>query len=93
MRRASIREKPEQLTLDSMRYRTGRGGPRHGAGRTRGIRPRVMHREREPIVARVPVHVTIRLKRGIPSLRQPRFVRRFRSSLLESNIGEAYCFG
>jgi len=49
-----------------------------------------MHREREPIVARVPVHVTIRLKRGIPSLRQPRFVRRFRSSLSEACVRHGF---
>ena len=47
------------------------------------MRPRVMHRQRECIVARLPVHVTIRVRRGIPTLRQPRFVRRFRSSLSE----------
>ena len=68
----------------------GRGGPRHGAGRPRGIRPRVMHRQRERIVARVPVHVTIRLRRGIPSLRQPRFVRRFRSSLSEACVRHGF---
>ena len=37
---SSKRKEPEQLTLDAMRYRTGRGGPRYGAGRPRGIRPR-----------------------------------------------------
>ena len=58
----------EQLTLDAVRYNSGRGGPRRGAGRPRGARPRVMHRPRERIVARVPVHVTIRLRRGIPTL-------------------------
>jgi REP element-mobilizing transposase RayT len=42
-----------------------------------------MHRQRECIVARLPVHVTIRVRRGIPTLRQPRFVRRFRSFLSE----------
>ena len=73
-----------------MRYRTGRAGPRHGAGRPRGIRPRVMHRQREGIVARLPVHVTIRLRRGIPTLRQPRFVRRFRSSLSEACVRHGF---
>ncbi len=84
------RKRPEQLTLDSVRYHSGRGGPRHGAGRPRGIRPRVMHRYRERIVARVPVHVTIRLRSGIPTLRQPRFVRRFRSSLSEACIRHGF---
>ena len=49
-----------------------------------------MHRQRERIVARVPVHVTIRLRRGIPSLRQPRFVRRFRSSLSEACVRHGF---
>ena len=80
----------EQLTLDAMRYHTGRGGPRHGAGRPRGARPRVMHRLRERIVARVPVHVTIRLRRGIPTVRQPRFVRRFRASLAQACVRHGF---
>jgi len=49
-----------------------------------------MHRLRERIVARVPVHVTIRLRRGIPTLRQPRFVRRFRTSLGEACIRHGF---
>jgi REP element-mobilizing transposase RayT len=90
MVRSSKSKKPEQLTLDAMRYRTGRGGPRHGAGRPPGIRPRVMHRQREGIVARVPVHVAIRLRRDVPTIRQPRFVRRFRSSLSEACIRHGF---
>ena len=49
-----------------------------------------MHRPRERIVARVPVHVTIRLRRGIPTLRQPRFVRRFRTSLSEACVRHGF---
>jgi REP element-mobilizing transposase RayT len=49
-----------------------------------------MHRPREPIAARVPVHVTIRLRRGIPTLRQPRFVRRFRTSLSEACVRHGF---
>jgi hypothetical protein len=55
-----------------------------------GIRPRVLHRQREGVVARLPVHVTIRLRRGIPTLRQPRFVRRFRSSLSEACVRHGF---
>ena len=40
-----------------------------------------MHRAREHLQARIPQHVTIRLRSGLPTLRQPRFVRRFRVSL------------
>ena len=89
MARSTHRKKPEQLTLDAVRYYSGRGGPRHGAGRPPGIRPRVRHRQREHIVARVPVHVTIRLKRGIPTLRQP-VLRRFRSSLTEACVRHGF---
>ena len=49
-----------------------------------------MHRPRERIVARHPHHVTIRLRDGIPSLRQPRFVRRFRSSLSEACVRHGF---
>ena len=49
-----------------------------------------MHRQREGIVARLPVHITIRLRRGIPTLRQPRFVRRFRSSLSEACVRHGF---
>ena len=89
MARSTHTKRPEQLTLDAMRYKTGRGGPRFGAGRPRGVRPRVMHRSRE-CIARVPVHVTIRLRPGIPTLRQPRFVRRFRSSLSEACVRHGF---
>ena len=49
-----------------------------------------MHRLRERIVARVPVHVTIRLRRGIPTVRQPRFVRRFRASLAQACVRHGF---
>jgi REP element-mobilizing transposase RayT len=49
-----------------------------------------MHRPRDCIVARLPVHVTIRLRRGIPTLRQSRFVRSFRSSLSEACVRHGF---
>ncbi len=49
-----------------------------------------MHRQRDGIVARMPVHVTIRLRRDVPTIRQPRFVRRFRSSLSEACIRHGF---
>ena len=90
MARSTNQTGPVQLTLDEVRYHTGRGGPRHGAGRPRGPRPRVLHRTRERIVARVPLHVTIRLRDGLPSVRQPRFVRRFRTSLAEACVRHGF---
>src|SRR3990172_7368899 len=65
--------------------RTGRGGPRLGAGRPRGPRPRVLHREREPVPGHCPVHVTLRVRAGVPSLRGGALVREWRRSLAEAS--------
>jgi hypothetical protein len=60
--------KPKQLQLD---YRPW-GGKRKGAGRKRASPlPRVPHASRSRHSGRVPVHVTLRLRRGLPSLRTP----------------------
>ena len=46
------------------------GGPRPGAGRKpNGARPRVSHKTRVPLASRHPVHVTVRVRGGLPSLR------------------------
>ncbi len=51
-------------------YRTW-GGARQGAGRKpNGERPGVGHRRRSALASRYPVHVTVRLQAGLPSLRQ-----------------------
>jgi REP element-mobilizing transposase RayT len=48
------------------------GGKRKGAGRNRKApRPRVDHRPRPKITKHVPVHVTLRLLDGLPTLRRP----------------------
>ncbi len=48
-----------------------RGGARRGAGRKpRGDRPLVSHAAREVLAARHPVLVTLKLQRGLPSLRR-----------------------
>ena len=60
---------------------TGRGGYRPGAGRPKGVRPRVRHRVREKIPVHCPVHVTLRIQDGVPSLRKNRFVQALRPSL------------
>jgi REP element-mobilizing transposase RayT len=80
----------EQLTFDALRHHTGRGGPRLGAGRPRGVLPRVLHRQRQSLDARTPQHVTIRLQRGLPTLRQPRFVRGFRISLSQACVRHGF---
>ena len=49
-----------------------------------------MHRRRDRLEARIPQHVTIRLRRGLPSLRQPRFVRLFRVSLSQACVRHGF---
>ena len=47
------------------------GGPRKNAGRKRaGPRALVSHRTREVIGGKEPLHVTVRLMEGLPSLRR-----------------------
>jgi REP element-mobilizing transposase RayT len=76
---------PKQLSFTDYRRRTGRGGPRPGAGRPRGPRPRVWHRERDAVPVDCPVHVTVRVKAGLPSLRSGKLVREWRRSLAEAS--------
>ena len=70
-----------QLTFDDCRQRAGRGGPRPGAGRPPGPRPRVHHVRRPEFSPRHPAHVTLRLRSGLPSLRRRRFLRQLQPSL------------
>jgi hypothetical protein len=52
-------------------FRPGRGGRRSGAGRPPkdGVAG-VSHRERAALASRFPVHVTVKLRRGLPPLRR-----------------------
>jgi REP element-mobilizing transposase RayT len=47
----------------------GRGGYRPGAGRPRSGRAGVPHRQRPVLASKFPVHVTLRARAGLPSLR------------------------
>jgi REP element-mobilizing transposase RayT len=71
----------KQLGFTDYRRRTGRGGPRPGAGRRPGPRPRVLHRAREPIPTRCPIHVTLRVRKEVSSLRTQCLVREVRRTL------------
>jgi putative transposase len=68
---AGARSRPPsaQRTLDQA---PTRGGRRKGAGRKRGARPNVRHVARPPHSKWVPVHVTLRRAKGLPSLRAER---------------------
>src|SRR5207237_4407817 len=56
-----------QLAFD-LRYK-GRGAPRKGAGRPRNSPGKVPHLRRPSLSRHHPVHVTLRLVRGLESLR------------------------
>jgi hypothetical protein len=71
MKRRRRTKKPVQLTLDSARRPTGRGGWRPGAGRPRG-RTKVAHERREDFAARFVEHVTLRVREGVGRLRRGR---------------------
>ena len=65
---------PSQLELE-LKSVARWGGRREGAGRRPGPRPRVLHRARERFTRHQPCHVTLRVRRGVPRLRQARLVR------------------
>jgi hypothetical protein len=64
-----IRRRPVQKELPRT---AGWGGKRAGAGRKPGPHPRVLHRARPPHSDRHPVHLTLRSRREVTSLRAPR---------------------
>src|SRR5678816_3576587 len=77
-RSASARRTPMQQSLPFPK----RGGPRPGAGRKPGPgRPRLRHTARPKLAQGNPVHVTMRLERGLPSLRSQVVAAAFRTAL------------
>ena len=79
-RRPSRRRRPrrgEQLSFPPR----GRGGPRPGAGRPRSPRSGVPHLPRPRVGPRLPLHITLRLCKGLPSLRSRRAYRVVASAL------------
>jgi putative transposase len=63
-----MRRRAQQLELPAK----GRGGRRPGAGRPKSRRPRVPHLTRAAFPARFPVHVTLRVRGDVGSLRTER---------------------
>ena len=58
-------------TQATLPFPKGRGGARKGAGRKPNAgKAGVSHLKREALASRFPVHVTVRLKKGLPSLRR-----------------------
>jgi REP element-mobilizing transposase RayT len=75
-----MRRVAEQLELDRVRH----GGRRPGAGRKPGPNPRIRHRSRVSFKHRLPCHVTLKVREGIPSLRTVQLVRELECSFAES---------
>jgi len=67
MRRAKARKAPKPQLLP---FRAQHGGRREGAGRPKVPGSGVRHVCRTPLHARFPVHITVKLQRGLPRLRQ-----------------------
>jgi putative transposase len=78
------RAKSAQLTLDDARKPTGRGGWRPNAGRPKGRRS-VAHEVRAGFSGRIPQHVTLRLVRGLPSMRDEWIVGLLRTQIALSH--------
>jgi REP element-mobilizing transposase RayT len=81
--------KPIQLTLDQARRAIGRGGWRPGAGRPRGKTTHA-HATRPAFAASAPVHVTLRIVPGLPSLRRERVVRVVRAAIAAGGHREEF---
>jgi REP element-mobilizing transposase RayT len=71
-----------------LRLKTTWGGRREGAGRPPVARRRgVAHRARPEHKARFPVHMTLRARRGLPSLRGERLFRGLRNAIAAASRG------
>jgi REP element-mobilizing transposase RayT len=59
-------------------------GPWPGAGRPPGPNPRVRHQSRPDFPGRFPAHVTLKVRRGLRTLRDVRIVRALEATLAEA---------
>ncbi len=82
--------KASQLTFTDIRMKTGRGGPRPGAGRPAAKRPIIHHVKRGEVKEKEPAHVTIRVVEEVPSLRRKPLLRAFQRSLREVRAREDF---
>jgi len=76
----ALRSRQLQLELTS---RARWGGARPGAGRKAGPSRRDPHRRRAPLASRHPCHVTLKVKKDVPSLRSARLVAELERSWRE----------
>ena len=76
--------RPRQLSFHDYRMRSGRGGPRKGAGRKPSARPVIHHVGRESFSDLRAGHVTVRVSSEIPDLRCESFVDEIRRSFRQT---------
>jgi REP element-mobilizing transposase RayT len=74
------RSRSDQLSFTDYRMHHGQGGPRKGAGRKASGRRCELRRARPKFDRLTPVHVTLRVRGGLPSLQGPDFIREIRKS-------------
>jgi hypothetical protein len=79
-----------QLSFVDYRMRTGRGGPRKGAGRKPCRRSIVHHVRRTPFKRPTPALVTVRAREDLPSLRLPRVVAALRESFAAASVRDGF---
>jgi len=77
-----MKRRSPQLAL-GLKPRFGWGGARKGAGRKPTGTAGVPHRARERVLSRHPSHVTLRVLRGLPSLRTQRCFARVRQAMVQ----------
>jgi REP element-mobilizing transposase RayT len=84
-----------ERTAPLLPFRPGRGGARPGSGRKPKIpgQPGVEHRQRAPLAKRFPVHVTLKLRNGLPRLRSKPAYEALRAAFAAGcarNLGGAF---
>jgi REP element-mobilizing transposase RayT len=74
------RARSDQLSFTDYRMHHGHGGPRKGAGSKPSGRRCELRRARPKFDRLTPIHVTLRVRDGLPSLQGPDFIREIRKS-------------
>jgi hypothetical protein len=77
----TIMRRSKQMALDLGRHTV----TRHRGGRPEGPRPLVRHSPREDFPAKFPCHVTLKVRPGLPSLRDGAVVRAVESAFRRGN--------
>jgi len=80
-------KRPQQQVMGFLR----RGGRRPGAGRKpKGEKAGVSHRQRAKLASRHPAHVTLKMERGLPRLRNKAAYRVLRKAFVGANAKDGF---